>query len=171
MTWFKGGGAHLARQNPVGAQLAVSGRVERYFGELQMAHPDYLLAASRLKEIPTDEAVYPATAGLPPRTVRRLAHEAFERAPELPEWLDPTWLMREGWSPWRIALAELHAPKSDDDFSLLSRHRRRLAYDELFAHQLAMAQRKEPSGRPSPRRAIASGALAEAAEGSPALPA
>ena len=142
LAWFKAGGPHLLRQHPVGARRAVSGKVDRFYGELQMAHPDYMVPEERLGEIPTEEAVYPATAGLPPRTVRRLSHEALERAPDLPEWQDNAWLMRQGFPPWRVALAELHAPKTDDDLSLLTRHRRRLAYDELFAHQLAMAQRK-----------------------------
>src|SRR5581483_2223817 len=73
LTWFKGHGPHLARQHPVGAMRAASGRVERFGSELQMAHPDYLLPAERLAEIPLEEPVYPATAGLPPRTVRKLA--------------------------------------------------------------------------------------------------
>jgi len=142
LAWFKVGGAQLQAQHPVGARRAVSGKVEEYWGELQMAHPDYLVAEERLAEIPTEEAIYPATAGLPPRSVRRLAHDALSRAPDLPEWQDPAWLMRQGFAPWRVALAELHAPKDEADLSLLTRHRRRLAYDELFAHQLAMAQRK-----------------------------
>jgi ATP-dependent DNA helicase RecG len=142
LAWFKGHGPHLARQHPVGAKRAVSGRVERFGAELQMAHPDYLLPAERLAEIPEHEAVYPATAGLAPRIVRKLALEALERAPELPEWQDPAWLAREGYPAWREALRLLHAPQTEADLSPLSPHRRRLAYDELFAHQLAMAQRK-----------------------------
>ena len=142
LAWFKVSGPGLKTQHPVGAKRAVSGKIERFWGELQMAHPDYLLPEERLAEIPTDEAIYPATAGLPPRSVRRLAHDALARAPDLAEWQDHAWLMRQGFPPWRVALAELHNPKTEADLSLLTRHRRRLAYDELFAHQLAMAQRK-----------------------------
>src|SRR5208283_2939161 len=97
LTWFKGGGPHLAQQHPVGAKRAVSGRVERYAGELQMAHPDYLLPADRLAEIPEFEAIYPATAGLSSRTVRRIVQAALERAPDLPEWQDAAWLARQRW--------------------------------------------------------------------------
>jgi len=163
LAWFKVSGAQLQAQHPVGARRAVSGKVEEYWGELQMAHPDYLVAEERLAEIPTEEAIYPATAGLPARTVRRLAHEALARAPDLPEWQDPAWLMREGFSPWRVALAELHMPKDEGDLSLLTRHRRRLAYDELFAHQLAMAQRKADR-RAFAAPVITASALAETVE-------
>ena len=53
----------------IGAQRAVSGKVEWYNGEQQIAHPDYLLPAERAAEIPDHEAVYPATAGLAPRAM------------------------------------------------------------------------------------------------------
>jgi len=163
LAWFKGFGPHLERQYPVGQQRAVSGLVERYGSELQMAHPDYVLPVERVDDIPLHEAKYPATAGLAPRVVRKLALEALERAPELPEWQDPAWLAREGYPAWREALARLHAPTSDADLSPLASHRRRLAYDELFAHQLAMAQRKA-SRQAQPAPALPPSALAAAVE-------
>ena len=151
LIYFKVFGDSLLKQHPLGAHRAVSGKVERFRTELQMPHPDYLLPAERIDEIPAFEAVYPATAGLPSRTVRRLAAEALARAPELGEWIDPPLKAREGFPDWREALAALHDPRSDADTSLLSPHRRRLAYDELFAHQLAMAQRKAAQKRdPAP---------------------
>ena len=163
LTWFKGGGPHLARAHPQGAQRAISGRVERYQGGLQMAHPDYLVAADRLADIPEFEAVYPASGDLHARTVRRLALEALERAPELPEWQDPAWLARERLPSWREAIEAFHSPQSDLDLSPNTPHRRRLAYDELFAHQLALAQRK--AGRKAePAAVIKASPLADAAE-------
>jgi ATP-dependent DNA helicase RecG len=151
LSWFKGGGAHLVQAHPVGQMRAVSGKADRFGIELQIAHPDYIVAADRADQIPAREAVYPATAGLPSRTVRRLALSALERAPELAEWIDPHLLAREAWPGWREALARLHAPQSDADLSLASPHRQRLAYDELLAHQLAMAQRKAASqAEPAP---------------------
>jgi len=163
LTWFKGGGPHLARAHPQGAQRAISGRVERYQGGLQMAHPDYLVAADRLADIPEFEAVYPASGDLHARTVRRLALEALERAPELAEWQDPAWLARERLPSWHDAITTFHSPQSDLDLSPNTPHRRRLAYDELFAHQLALAQRK--AGRKAePAAVIKASPLADAAE-------
>jgi ATP-dependent DNA helicase RecG len=142
LAWFKGAGPHLLQQYPVGAKLAVSGKVERWGSELQMAHPDYRVPAERIREIPDHEAVYPATAGLTSRVVRKLALEALARAPDLPEWQDEAWLERQRYPAWREALAAFHAPRSEADLAPTTPARRRLAYDELFAHQLAMAQRK-----------------------------
>ena len=161
LVYFKVFGDSLKRQHPPGALRAVSGRPERWkFGdELQITHPDYLIPAERLDEIPTFEAVYPATVGLASRTVRRLAHEALERAPELPEWQDGPFKAREGFAGWRQALETLHSPKTEADTLLNTPQRRRLAYDELFAHQLAMAQRKGARRR-EPAEAIPAGLTA-----------
>ncbi|HEY8574699.1 ATP-dependent DNA helicase RecG [Phenylobacterium sp.] len=132
----------LEKRHPVGARRIVSGKVgDDKFGR-QMVHPDYMLAPENGAEIPQIEPIYPATEGLPARRVRTFVLEALERAPELPEWQDAAWLKQERFPAWREAMDRLHAPESDADLAPLSPHLRRLAYDELLAHQLAMAQRK-----------------------------
>jgi len=163
LTFFGGVGSSLEPRHPVGAQRVVSGRVERFGSELQIAHPDYILPLERAGEIPQIEPVYPATAGLPPRTVRRLVLDALARMPELPEWQDPAWLTREGFPSWREALERLHAPRSEADLSPQAPHMRRLAYDELLAHQLAMAQRKADR-RAEPADVIPASALGDAVQ-------
>ncbi|MGZ3273556.1 MAG: ATP-dependent DNA helicase RecG [Caulobacteraceae bacterium] len=143
LVFFKGGSPHLQRQHPAGEERVVSGKVERFGGELQMAHPDYMTPLERAGEIPEIEAVYPATAGLSSRVIRKLGLEALERAPDLAEWLDPAFLAREKFPSWREALELLHNPRSEADLEPQAVFRRRLAYDELFAHQLALAERKQ----------------------------
>ncbi len=166
LIWFKGHGPHLERQHPKGARRAVSGKVERpdgFASELQIAHPDYIVDEERAGDIPEVETVYPATHGLPSRTFRKFALEALARAPDLPEWQDAAWREREKLPGWREALTALHGPTSEADLSLLARPRRRLAYDELLAHQLALAQRKATRrSHPGPR--IAASPLSDAAE-------
>ena len=163
LIWFKGHGDHLMRQHPVGSRRVVSGKIERWGNEIQMAHPDYILPVERAAEIPETEAVYPATAGLPARNVRKMALEALSRAPELPEWQDPAWKAREGFIGWRAALERFHNPQTDADLSPLASHRRRLAYDELLAHQMALAQRKA-ARRAQPAPVIPAGPLADRIE-------
>ncbi|HLZ84810.1 MAG TPA: ATP-dependent DNA helicase RecG [Caulobacteraceae bacterium] len=165
LAYFKGFGPHLEQRHPVGAARVVSGKVEhdRLGSALQIVHPDYLVPPEHADEIPDAETVYPATAGLPSRSVRRFVQAALERAPSLPEWLDPAWLERQGWPAWRPALAALHAPQTDGDLSLQTPHRRRLAFDELLAHQLALGQRKQ-SRRQVPAPAVAPSGLGRRAE-------
>ena len=165
LIWFKGHGPHLEQRYPVGAHLAVSGKVERSEFDLglQIVHPDYMVAAARASDIPEVEAVYPATQGLPSRSVRRFALEALERAPDLAEWQDPAWLAKQGWPSWREAIGALHNPIAELDLSPDAPPRRRLAFDELLAHQLALAQRKHER-RIQPAPAIEPSALADRLE-------
>lgn len=159
LVFFGRFGDQLQQRHPVGSRRVVSGKVdENKFGR-QMVHPDYIVAPDKAGEIPELEAVYPATEGLPPRRVRGFAHEALERAPEMPEWQDPAFVARERFPTWREALARMHNPQGEADLSPLSPHRRRLAYDELLAHQLAMAQRKAARRREAAAR-VPAGQLA-----------
>ncbi|RMD47998.1 MAG: ATP-dependent DNA helicase RecG, partial [Alphaproteobacteria bacterium] len=124
---------------PVGAHRLVSGRLEEFDGRLQIVHPDYVLAPEQLDEIPAFEPVYPLTQGLSNRVMRRAVAAALERLPELPEWIEPGRLAREGWPGWAEALRRAHAPQGPADLSPRAPERMRLAYDELFSHQLTLA--------------------------------
>jgi ATP-dependent DNA helicase RecG len=159
LVFFGAYGDQLEKRHPVGARRIVSGRVEDDRFGRQMVHPDYIQPPDKAGEIPEVEAIYPATEGLPARRVRAFVEEALSRAPELPEWQDPAWLAQERFPAWREAMDRLHHPTSEADLSPLSRHRRRLAYDELLAHQLAMAQRKAARRREAAPR-ITPGGLA-----------
>jgi ATP-dependent DNA helicase RecG len=163
LNWFKGHGPHLQRQHPVGAERAASGKVSVFNVERAIVHPDYLVPLARIDDIPRHETVYPTTAGLSPRTLRKLALEALARAPDLPEWQDPAWLARQGWTRWIEAMRRLHGPLLEADLSPAAPHRRRLAYDELLAHQLAMARRKS-AAQTEPAAPIIGRALAERLE-------
>ncbi len=129
-------------QHPVGAKRLVSGKVERFGRNLQMAHPDYLVDVSRSDEIPVCEPVYPATYELSSRTLRKLIQTALSTLPELPEWQDISSRNKSLWPTFHQALEASHTPQSDLDLSPDALPRQRLAYDEALAHQLALKARK-----------------------------
>ncbi len=142
LLFFKGYGAHLTERHPLGAIRVISGKVERNGGEWRIAHPDYILPGARRTEIALKEPVYPATAGLTSRNLARLVRQALEAAPQLAEWQDTAWISRQGWPSWRIAIARLHTPDGPEAITPQAPERRRLAYDELLAHQLALGERR-----------------------------
>jgi ATP-dependent DNA helicase RecG len=129
----------LRRQLPEGQPRLISGTVERFNGEVQLTHPDYIVPPERNSEIPSIEAVYPLTAGLTSKMVGKTIRAALERVPELPEWQDQTWLSRQAWPTWNEAVLRCHNLASDIDLSPDAPWRRRLAFDELLANQLALA--------------------------------
>jgi ATP-dependent DNA helicase RecG len=150
----------LESRHPVGSKRIISGKVEDDRFGRQMIHPDYMVDPAKAEEIPELEPIYPATEGLPARRVRTFVLDALARAPELPEWQDAAWKARQHFPAWREALERLHEPESEADLSPLSVHYRRLAYDELLAHQLAMAQRKAERRR-EPAARIQASAMAD----------
>lgn len=142
---------YLEKNLPVGAKVVVSGLVENFNDKIQMVHPDAIGAEEDYDSIATIEPVYPLTAGITNRAIRKAVAHTLESLPDLPEWLDPALKSREQWPDWKDAILGLHNPPGENGFSALYPPRARLAYDELLANQLALAmvrhhQRKR-SGR------------------------
>jgi len=141
----------LQRQLPSGQKRIVSGRVEVFDGIYQMAHPDHVLRCDEIDDLPEFEPVYPLVAGLTQRHLRRAVAAVLERTPPINEWIDLALKAREKWPGWSDALAQAHAPASAAELAAETPARRRLAYDELFAHQLtlaiARAQRRRAAGQ------------------------
>ncbi|SCW91417.1 ATP-dependent DNA helicase RecG [Sphingobium faniae] len=117
---------------PLNEPRFVSGKLESYGDNLQMVHPDYVLPVEEAGTVPARESVYGLSEGLTNNRMRDLAGQALERAPDLPEWIEPSLLARKGWPGWQEALTRAHADPSD------ALARERLAYDEIFAGQLAL---------------------------------
>src|SRR6185437_2975904 len=109
-------GDYLMRLLPPGTTRVVSGRVEHFNNEVQITHPDHILTVEEAAELRV-EPVYGLTAGVTPRVLRKAVAAALERAPALPEWLDPALVRREGWSEWLAALRQAHAPESEAELS------------------------------------------------------
>jgi ATP-dependent DNA helicase RecG len=76
------------RTLPLHSKRIVSGKLEQYGDEWQIIHPE--VAEPGKGPAPAiREPVYPLTEGLTNRRMGELAREALERAPELPEWIEP----------------------------------------------------------------------------------
>jgi ATP-dependent DNA helicase RecG len=120
------------KQLPLGETRIVSGRLDRYGQELQMVHPDYVLAPGEAATIPEREPVYPLSEGLTNHRLADLAAQALARRPALAEWIEPSLKAKQGWPDWGDALATAHSDPA------AAKARQRLAYDEVFANQLAL---------------------------------
>ncbi|MDF1872583.1 ATP-dependent DNA helicase RecG [Vannielia sp.] len=139
LMFFRGGGKWLEQQLPTGQRRVISGKLEHFDGMAQIVHPDYILRPDEAGEIPEFEPIYPLTAGVTQRVMGKAAEAALARAPALDEWMDGTLVAQEGWPAWKDAMEAAHRPKGAAEVSETAPARRRLAYDELFAHQLTLA--------------------------------
>jgi ATP-dependent DNA helicase RecG len=140
------------RSLPIGQMRTVSGKLEAYGEEWQIIHPE-VNEPGKGPAPALREPVYPLTEGLTNRRMGELAREALERTPDLPEWMEPGLAQREHWGSWRASLALAHQdPRADEA-------RRRLAYDEIFANQLALLLLRQSQQRHRTRPLAGTGEL------------
>ena len=138
LIFFHAEHSFVARQLPEGEVRFVSGRIERYNDQMQMTHPDYIVAPDRRDDMPMLEPVYPLTAGLSGKVLQKACRQAADKVPDMAEWLDPAYLAQRDWPTVKSSVARLHRPTDAGDVSPGSLVRQRLAYDELLAGQLAL---------------------------------
>ena len=158
LTFFRAKGDWLLRQMPEGETMLVSGRMEWFNGRPSMVHPDHIVPIDKAADLPEIDPVYPLTAGLAPKILRRASARPFPASPicrngrTRPSW--PGTPSRPSPAP----LARLNAPRDATDIALESPARRRLAYDEILAGQLALAlvraRLKRAAGIPLARRRL-----------------
>ena len=129
LVYFGGNAGWAKKLLPVGEAKRVSGRLDRYGQELQIVHPELGEPGEAFQE---REAIYPLSEGLTSRRLAAFAAQAVTRGPVLPEWIEPGLKASRDWPDWRAALERIHADPAD------AKARERLAYDEVFANQLAM---------------------------------
>jgi ATP-dependent DNA helicase RecG len=140
--------ATLAR----GARLRCYGEVRPGPSGLEMAHPEYRTIDPASPPPPEDTLtpIYPGTEGLHAARLRQLVRQALSAlGGSLPELLPPG--SADGLPSVAEALQTLHLPAAGTDPDALEapRHpaRRRLALEELVAHQLSLRQLRHQARR------------------------
>ncbi len=159
IVYFNARGDYLQKLLPTGQRRVVSGKLELFDGIAQMVHPDHVLPESEADEIPAYEPVYPLHGGVTQRLMFRATRGALALAPDLAEWIDPGQMARARWPGWRAALEAAHGPRGGADLAATAPARERLAYDELFAHQVTLALARARVRRGKGRQTVGDGRL------------
>ena len=139
LVFFKADARFLERTLPLGERRIISGIAELYQGRVQMAHPDYILSPAELAQLPLIEPIYPLSAGLKAKTLRKAIQAALPKLVAQTEWIDTALVKQKNWPDFATAMNALHHPQTPDDLAPSHQARERLAFDELFANQLALA--------------------------------
>ncbi|MBZ9793425.1 ATP-dependent DNA helicase RecG [Rhizobium sp. 3T7] len=139
LVFFRGQAAWLEKQLPLDEEVTVSGKIDWFNGRASMVHPDYIVKANEAENLPLVEPIYPLTAGLSPKTLRKIIEAALPRTPELPEWIDLALAQKQGLPSILDAFHGLHEPRDPSDIDAQAPARRRLAYDEFLAGQLSLS--------------------------------
>lgn len=128
----------VANQLPIGTARIISGRAERFRGNLQMAHPDHMVPPDQADNVLRLEPTYPLTQGLSGKMLDKAMAQALALSPAMPEWQDASVLNARKWPSYSAAIQAAHHPEDIAELEPMAPARARLAYDELLASQLAL---------------------------------
>jgi ATP-dependent DNA helicase RecG len=129
-----------------GARIRCFGEARRGPNGLEIVHPEYRRIDPRAPPDPKEHLtpIYPATSGVTQGRLRLVVGMALDQtgADDLEDWLPPSVLADARLPSLREALGFVHRPPADApvDQLLAWRHpaQRRLAFEELLAHQLSL---------------------------------
>ncbi len=152
--WFNQ--PYMASRFRVGERVAFAGQVTFEYGLKQMRNPfvERLDEEADGPDIARILPVHSATEGLSTNWTRRLVSEALRMAGDIPDPLPSRIRLLRRLYPLGSALRSIHFPETSADADAA---RRRLAYDELLAVQLAMALRRQQHVRDLPGYAHSTG--------------
>ena len=124
---------------PVASERFISGKLEYFRNTFQITHPSHIIEVEKINELKEIEPIYGLTAGLSQRAILKNIQKVLLLITELEEWIENKIIKKYSFNSWKNSLLSIHNPKSSDDLIYSNVHRRRLAFDELLSHQLAIA--------------------------------
>ncbi|OJT99727.1 MAG: ATP-dependent DNA helicase RecG [Rhizobium sp. 63-7] len=139
LTFFRAKGDWLEKALPIDETVMVSGKVDWFNGRASMVHPDYMVKVGEAENLPLVEPIYPMTAGLSAKFLRKVIDAALTRVPKMPEWIDEALCQKQGFPTVDDSFRDLHDPRDESDLDPQAPARRRLAYDEFLAGQLSLS--------------------------------
>lgn len=117
-------------------QIFVSGKIEREgLEKYKIIHP---IIHHSLANIAEYEMIYPLTSGLNSKIISEYIKYILANTPPLLEWIPEHILTKYKWQNWYESLIKIHNTKNQADLDPHSKYYARLAFDELFASQLAI---------------------------------
>ncbi len=134
-----------------GTLISCFGDIKEGYSGFEIIHPEYKIIQSAEQCITQDSltAIYPLTEGLRQSTLRKASSQALElynaSSEELPDLLPKALLNHYNFPSLNNALNTLHTPEvgvSSNNLLGTNPALKRLAFEELIAHQLSQLQRK-----------------------------
>ncbi len=123
---------------PIKSFKMISGKLEFFKNKFQITHPSSIEDMSDIQILREKEPVYSLTAGLNMKSFIKLSNQVLNSLPSTNEWIDNKIIKKYNFVTWKEAVKKLHDPEIEDSYNEKNFFRRRLAFDELFAHQLAI---------------------------------
>ena len=124
---------------PIGKEKIISGKLEYFRNNFQITHPSHIVEVKDINQLKDIEPIYGLTTGLSHRILSKNIQRVLLNLPIFDEWIDQKIKNKHFFKNWNISIEKIHNPENVEDLMNNNIYRRRLAYDELLAHQLAIA--------------------------------
>lgn len=139
VTWFNQ--PWIATKLKPGKAVVLSSKVDQYLGRLTMSNPEWEPLEKEQLHTNRIVPVYPLTAGVTSKWLRRVMHSVVHRLAPRVEDPIPERVRREvGLMDLGDALQQVHFP---DDWEAVRKAQHRLAFDEMFMLQLGVLRQKQ----------------------------
>jgi len=139
IVFFNYKGQYIEKNFPVNSVVIVSGKINRFNEIVKFTNPDYIYEVNQINKIPKFEPIYPLTAGINNKLLRKSIRHAIKFIPpDLPEWIPNKIILENNWPTFSEALRFIHIPNSMIEVDNRSLYLQRLSFDEVFANQLGM---------------------------------
>ena len=124
---------------PINETKVISGKLESFVSGLQIVHPDYIIATTDLETVPDFEPVYPLSKGISQKILIKIISQATGRNILFEEWINKSVIKSHQWLSFQKSVSLAHRPTNISEVQPKNLARERLAFDELFAHQISLA--------------------------------
>jgi ATP-dependent DNA helicase RecG len=138
IVYFNMPGKALLETFQVGRALAVSGAAKRFISQLEILHPEYVLHANEFEKIPSIEPVYNSTYGMNSKYIMQSVQSILSKLQQIDEYLPKEIMEQYNFMQLDRALRIIHEPKSDEDYRMIPEAKKRLAFEEILAHQIRL---------------------------------
>ena len=130
---------YIKSSMPVNEERFISGKLEYFRNSFQITHPTHIIKTNNINELRLIEPIYGLTSGLTQKIFLKTIEKILKNLPNLEEWINKDIIEKFSFNDWKKSLLSIHNPKTNEDLLYSNTNRRRLAFDELLAHQLTIS--------------------------------
>jgi ATP-dependent DNA helicase RecG len=129
----------------IGQEIAVLGYVNKNFSGFEILHPIRVVPIQQMKFLPKIHLTYPLSAGIANQLVINKIQQILAKMPiDAVEWISPQIKQQNNWQGFYASIKSLHQAVAQTQIeNPYWPARRRLAFDELLAWQLATLMIKQ----------------------------
>ena len=141
IVYFNSREGYLKKLFPISSWVIISGKVIYFNKKYQITNPDYVTTLENQDFVIKNIPKYNLTKGINEKKYRQISEQVIDKIPEIEDWLDEDFIIKNNLCEWRSCIQRLH--NSKDIKNNKSKSYRRLVFDELCANFLTLSENRK----------------------------